>query len=283
MLTELNLSEKVVLITGCSSGIGLAAALELRERGYVVVPTARHATDVERLKGWGFRHAFRLDIQDAQSVTKAITTVQSNFGTLLALINNGWSGIPGAIEELPMEALREHFEYVFGTVQLTHGCLPLLRKFDGQSHIIQISSVLGFSPMPFRGCYSAAKAAWEALTVALGMELQHLPANNIGISIIQPGPITTWFRQNSLVNFNRFLSPTNTPYQKCYKRLLSRLDSDKPSAGTLPAEVVVKAILHALGDRPRPYYLITTNTEVMFLVEKFLPNRIKFWLKKGMY
>jgi short-subunit dehydrogenase len=276
------MSEKNVLITGCSSGIGLDAALKLKEKGFAVMPTARKPADVERLREQGFASAFLLDLQQPESVLAARDIIEST-ENLYALVNNAWSGLPGAQEDLSSEALRNQFEYVFGSIQLTHHCLPCLRRYPGKSRLIQVSSVLGFSVLPFRGAYAAAKTAWEVHSAALRMELSHVKGNNVTVSVIQPGPIVTAFRKNSRTAFNRLVTPGRI-YEHCYGQLLRRLDSEAPSPGALPASAVTDAILQALeAGNPRHYYAVTTNTRLMGWIEKGLPSVWKDRLKRNMF
>ena len=276
------MQDRTILITGCSSGIGLDAALTLKDRSYTVIPTARKIADVERLRELGFPRAFLLDIQNRDSIGEAMAHLAPD-ESLHALINNAWSGLPGAQQDLSQEALRDQFDYVFGSIQLTQQCLPLLQRHPGRSHLIQISSVLGFTVLPFRGAYAGAKAAWEAHTEALRMELSHLADNNLAVSVIQPGPIVTAFRRNSREVFNRLVTP-GSQYAHCYKQLLGRLDSEKPSPGALPAAAVTRAILHALQARhPQPRYAVTTNTRLMQVVETVLPTSLKERIKRKMF
>jgi NAD(P)-dependent dehydrogenase (short-subunit alcohol dehydrogenase family) len=155
---------KSILITGCSSGIGLCVAQGLKQRGYRVFATARKAEDVAMLEQQGLE-SLRLDLADSTSIEAALAAVlERTGGTLDALFNNGAYGQPGAVEDLRREVLREQFETnLFGTHELTCRVLPVMRR-QGHGRIIHNSSVLGLIALPFRGAYNSSKYALEGLT-----------------------------------------------------------------------------------------------------------------------
>ncbi|MDH5446633.1 MAG: SDR family NAD(P)-dependent oxidoreductase, partial [Gammaproteobacteria bacterium] len=160
-----------VLITGCSSGIGLCVAEGLKARGYRVFATARKSTDVAHLKEKGFE-SFVLDLNDSLSISNAVKNILAlTNGKLDALFNNGAYAQPGAIEDLNRDLLRQQFETnLFGWLELTNLILPVMRQ-QGHGRIIQNSSVLGLVSMPYRGAYNASKFALEGLTDTLRLEL----------------------------------------------------------------------------------------------------------------
>ena len=188
-------SDKSVLITGCSSGIGLCVAKGLRARGYQVFATTRKKEDVAMLKELGL-NSLQLDLDDSISIQNAVKQVlHETGGTLYALFNNGAYGQAGAVEDLTRDTLRAQFESnLFGWLELTNAVLPVMRK-QGYGRIIQNSSVLGLVAMPFRGAYNASKYALEGLTDTLRQEVTHT-SENIHISLIEPGPIESQFRAN---------------------------------------------------------------------------------------
>ena len=194
-----NNNKTSILITGCSSGIGLHAALTLNARGYQVFATARKPEDVEMLKAKGL-NAIPLDLTDSESIAQAISIVlEQTSGQLDFLFNNGAYGQPGALEDLPTNALKTQFESnVFGWHELTRQIIPVMRT-QGHGRIIQCSSVLGFVSMAYRGAYNASKYALEGLTDTLRLEVKD---GNIDVILIQPGPINTQFRANALKAFN---------------------------------------------------------------------------------
>ena len=155
---------KSILITGCSSGIGAAAARALHARGWRVFATAREADDVARLKAEGLE-SLVLDLDDSASIGAAVTEVlERSGGRLDALFNNGGFGQVGAVEDLTRDALRAQFETnLFGWVELTNRVIPVMRR-QGSGRIVMNSSVLGYAAFPYRGAYNAVKFALEGIT-----------------------------------------------------------------------------------------------------------------------
>lgn len=152
---------RTLLITGCSSGIGLAAARTLHARGWRVFATCRKTEDVSRLEAEGLE-SLRLDLDDSASIRAAVEAVLARTGGGLdALFNNGGYGQTGAVEDLPRQALREQFETnLFGWVELTNLVIPAMRR-QGHGRIVMNSSVLGLAALPYRGAYVAAKFPWR--------------------------------------------------------------------------------------------------------------------------
>ena len=265
-----------ILITGCSTGIGFDAALTLKEQGFDVYATARKAQDVERLRELGL-NAKLLDLTDERSIRNAVFWVlEQTGGTLHALFNNGAYGQPGAIEDLPTEALRAQFETnLFGWHELTQLVIPVMRK-QGFGRIIQCSSVLGLVAMPFRGAYNAAKFALEGYTDTLRLELV---GTDIQVSLIEPGPIATEFRANALEKFKQYINIEESNYKALYQPQIDRLASKQNStAFTLPSSAVTNKLLHALTARKakRRYY-VTVPTYLMAWFKRLLPVS---WLDK---
>ncbi|GAB3479974.1 SDR family NAD(P)-dependent oxidoreductase [Marinomonas epiphytica] len=261
-----------VLITGCSSGIGLEAAKLLQERNFLVVASCRKAEDVERLKLEGLKHVVRLDLADAESIKQGLAdTLEITQGSLFALFNNGAYGQPGAVEDLPVQALREQFESnFFGTHDLTVQVLALMRK-QGYGRIVNNSSVLGLVAAPFRGAYNASKFALEGLTDTLRLELADTP---IKVSLIEPGPIESRFRANALVALRENIDIEKSRHQQGYQEAIERLSKEGPaSSQTLPASAVVKKLIHALeSPSPKPRYYVTLPTYGAGIMRRLLPT-----------
>ena len=268
------MTTRSVLITGCSSGIGLDAAHALRMRGWNVFAACRAETDCKRLRLEGFRSP-RLDYCDSESIKATLDQVLTEtHGTLDALFNNGAYGLPGAVEDLPTEALREIFEAnLFGWHELIRAVIPVMR---GQEYgrIVQCSSVLGFIPMRWRAAYVATKYALEGYTDTLRIELR---GTSIRVSLIEPGPITTKFRVNSIPHFERWIDWKNSPHTKDYEqRLTPRLYASEstPDPFELPPAAVSEKLLHALESRrPRPRYHVTKVTHFAGMMRRLLPTR----------
>jgi len=267
--------KKSILITGCSSGIGLCTAQGLQARGYRVFATARRRDDVQRLKDLGLT-SYYLDLTDSGSIKNAVRAVlQETNGTLYALFNNGAYGQPGAVEDLSREVLRDQFETnLFGWHELTSTVIPVMRR-QGYGRIIQNSSILGLVAMPYRGAYNASKFALEGLSDTLRLELK-LTSNNIHVSLIEPGPILTPFRQKSLQVLTRNIDVENSIHRKLYERTIERLGKEGPAVPfTLPPEAVLKRVIHALeSPRPKYRYYVTFPTYLFSFLRRILPQRI---------
>ncbi len=267
---------QTILITGCSSGIGEHAAHALQARGHTVFASARQAADVARLQASGLT-AVQLDMDDSASINRAVDTVlEHSHGRLDALFNNAGYGLTGAVEDISRQALREQFETnVLGAHELTCRVLPVMRD-QGYGRIIQCSSVLGFVVMPFRGAYCASKFALEALSDALRQELR---GSGIQVSIIEPGPILTQFRANSLRAFRQAIDIERSPHQHRYRETLQRLDTPGPAVPfTLQPEAVTRKLIHALeSPRPKARYYVTVPTYLFAGLRRILPSR---WLDR---
>ncbi|MCH2165862.1 MAG: SDR family NAD(P)-dependent oxidoreductase [Marinovum sp.] len=267
-----------ILITGCSSGIGYDAAHGLRAAGWRVFASCRKAEDCERLIAEGFESP-RIDYSDEDSIKSGLAEVLSaTGGTLDALFNNGAFAVPGAVEDLPRDALRTIYEAnVFGWHELITRVLPIMRA-QGYGRIVQNSSVLGFVALPWRGAYNSTKFAIEGLTDTLRVEMAN---TNIHIILIEPGPVTSQIRQNSIPQFERFVNWQASPRKEQYERqLLKRLYEDNgPDTFELPASAVTKKLLHALtSPRPKPRYFVTTPTYMMAFLRRVLPTRALDWV-----
>lgn len=267
---------KTVLITGCSSGIGLDAAQYLTLRGWRVLATCRQPGDVDRLRQQGF-DSFVLDLADESSVADAVDHALS-LGPVHALVNNGAFALPGAVEDLPRDGLRAIFETnLFGTHDLTSRLIPHFRQ-NNQGHIVNISSVLGLVGIPWRGAYVATKFALEGLSDVLRIELANSP---IKVTLIEPGPIATKIRLNSIPHFECWIDWQNSPRRDQYQAtLLKRLyePAAKKDKYELPPRAVSEKLAFALdAARPRPRYYVTRPTHLAGLGRRLLSTRALDW------
>jgi short-subunit dehydrogenase len=262
---------KSVLITGCSTGIGLCIALGLQKKGYRVFPTVRSTNDLKNLQDLGFE-ALQLDLSSSESIKAAVFKLFEKTDSLYALINNGAYGQAGALEDISREAMDKQFQTnVFGWHELTNLILPKMRNLDS-GRMIYISSVLGFVAMPFRGPYIASKFAIEGLVATLRLELSN---TNIKFSIIQPGPIESKFRQNAYKAFKENVDSSNSHYLDQYQLMIKRLKSGKNVKFTLPPEAVLKSALHALeSSSPKNYYRVTFPTKLFAFLGNILPSKL---------
>jgi len=271
------MAPKSILITGCSSGIGLDAARGLRARGWRVFATCRKQTDCDRLTAEGLE-SFPLDYDDESSIAAAVAEVRTRTGgTLDALFNNGAFACPGAVEDLPRAALRAIFETnLFGCHDLTRQVIPIMRA-QGHGRIVNCSSVLGLVGIKWRGAYVATKFAMEGLTDVLRLEMADTP---IRIILIEPGPIGTRIRVNAIPHFERWIDWQNSARREQYTALRARLyESRGPDAFELPAAAVTAKLIRAL-DAPRPAarYFVTTPTYISATLRRVLPTWALDWV-----
>ncbi|NCQ23024.1 MAG: short-chain dehydrogenase [Rhodobacteraceae bacterium CG17_big_fil_post_rev_8_21_14_2_50_63_15] len=272
------MSERTILITGCSSGIGYDAAHGLRARGWRVFAACRQEADCERLRGEGFESP-RIDYADEASIAQAVTEVnEATSGRLDALFNNGAYACPALVEDLPRGALREIFETnVFGWHDLTRQVIPLMRA-QGHGRIVQCSSVLGLVALGWRGAYVSTKFAIEGLTDTLRIEMR---GTGIAVSLIEPGPVRTKIRENARAPFERWIDWEKSPRMADYRdKLRPRLygEYSKDRFELLP-EAVTNKLIHALeSPRPRARYYVTTPTYLMGALRRLLPTRALDWV-----
>jgi len=268
------MTQRTILITGCSSGIGLDAAQTLAKRNWRVFATCRQEKDCERLRQAGLE-SFVLDYSNSASVSDgANQALELSGGKLDALFNNGAYAIPGLVEDLPRGALRAIFETnLFGQFELINLLLPSMRE-NGHGRIINCSSVLGFAAMPYRGAYNATKFAMEGLTDTLRLELNDSP---LEVILIEPGPINTQIRENSILPFEQWVDWEKSAQRERYEnQLRPRLyhPSEKKDRFELPPGAVTEKLIHALeSPRPKPRYHITTPTRIAGILKRLLSTR----------
>lgn len=271
------MTSKILLITGCSSGIGYDAARGMRERGWRVFASCRRAEDCERLIAEGFESP-RIDYQDSSSIEAGFAEMlEATGGRCDAIFNNGAFACPGAVEDLPTEALRQIFEAnFFGWHTLSRLAIPVMRQ-QGSGRIVQNSSVLGLIALQWRGAYVSTKFALEGLTDTLRIEMK---GTGIEVILIEPGPVTSLIRQNSIPHFERWIDVESSPRRERYAALRHRLyDERGPDTFELPASAVTRKLAHALeSPRPKPRYYVTTPTYAMGTLKRILPTRLLDWV-----
>ncbi len=262
-----------ILITGCSSGIGLCVARGLAARGHRVIASCRRAEDVVRLRDEGLT-CIRLDLNDPASIESAVTeALELTDGRIDALFNNGAYGLAGAVEDLSRDALRAQFETnVLGWQELTNRLIPGMRA-RGHGRIIQNSSVLGFVALPYRGAYVASKFAIEGLSDTLRLELA---GSGISVSLIEPGPIESRFRENAERAFRRWIDREHSAHARAYDAMEARLQKKGHATRfTLPPEAVLDKVIHALeSPRPKPRYYVTFPTYLFGYLKRILSTRM---------
>lgn len=260
---------KSILITGASTGIGYHCAKILHKKGWQVIASCRSLADVSRLQAEGLT-CIQLDVKDSDSIHKAVEeTLTLTNDNLYALFNNAGYGQPGAVEDLTRKALRAQFETnFFGLCELTNAVLPIMHR-QGYGRIIQNSSILGFAAMPMRGAYNASKFAIEGITDTLRLELK---GSNIFVSLIEPGPILSDFRQNALKQLQDNIDYSKSRFGFQYVAASHRLGKKGPAVRfTLGPEAVCKKLEHALtSSKPKARYYVTFPTYLLGYLKRFL-------------
>jgi len=274
-----------VLITGCSSGIGAAAARILASRGWTVIPTARKPDHMDRLREMGLCPV-HLDLSTPESVVHAARrALEIAGGRLGAIVNNAGYGQPGAMEDLDREMLRRQFEVnLFGLMELTNFFIPHFIR-QGFGRVVNVSSMVGRIALPFMGAYSASKFALEAVSDAMRVELN---GSGVAVSLIEPGPIATRFGGNARYHLEGLLGKSDSRFLNFYQRF-ARSHDEQPARSLfrLPPEAVARKIVHALESRrPRTRYPVTIPAHLGLALRRLLPDRlldrlmILYWRRK---
>ena len=262
-----------ILITGCSSGIGLQTALTLKENNYKVYASARKEKDVEMLRNLGFE-TFQIDVRNKKDITNALKTIIKNDLKLDAIFNNAGFGQPGAVEDLSVDVLKKQFDTnFFGLHEVTLQAMSLFRK-QGFGKIIQHSSVFGIISLKYRGAYNASKYAIEGITDTLRQEVL---GSNIFISTINTGPVTSKFRENALKKFNKNIDIENSYFSEIYKKeLKARLETTEDKAPfNLPESSVANVVLKIMKtQKPKPRYYVTKATYILGFLKRVLSTSL---------
>jgi NAD(P)-dependent dehydrogenase (short-subunit alcohol dehydrogenase family) len=259
-----------ILITGCSTGIGFAAARDLKARGWRVLATARKPDDLARLSSMGLE-ALPLELADPASIAACVTrALELTEGHLGALFSNAAYGQVGAVEDLEPQILRDQFEVnFFGLHDLTRRVIPSMRK-NRAGRIVQCSSILGLMAAPYRGAYCASKFALEALTDAMRLELH---GTGIHVSLIEPGPVRTQFLPTALAIFRQSVDIENSPHAAAYKKRLAGMAAGGKTTFKVEPEAVVQRLIHAVeSQRPKPRYFVTIPTFGANILKRALPT-----------
>jgi NAD(P)-dependent dehydrogenase (short-subunit alcohol dehydrogenase family) len=266
---------RTIIVTGASSGIGAYCARALAAEGWCVFATARKPQDIERLEQDGLE-AFYLDYREPTSIEALVAAVlERTGGRLDALYNNGAHAQPGAVEDLPVAALREQFEAnLFGWHDLTRRIVPVMRA-QGHGRIVHCSSILGLTPVKWRGAYVASKHALEGLMLCLRAELA---GSGIHVSLIEPGPIESKIAPNGLDWFLKNIDHENSVHREAYQAQLARMrGGGSKSRLKLKPDAVHAVLRHALlSERPRPHYVVTVPAKVGVLLKRLLPASLLY-------
>jgi NAD(P)-dependent dehydrogenase (short-subunit alcohol dehydrogenase family) len=266
---------QVILLTGCSTGIGRATAIEAARRGHRVFASARRREDIADLTAKGME-TLTLDVTDTASVAEAVKTTLGLAGRIDALVNNAGYGQYGAVEDISADEWREQFEVnVFGTLAVLRAVLPAMRSVRGGT-IVNVSSVAGKVTVPFAGAYSASKHALESISDALRVELAPW---RIRVVVVEPGPIATRFGERTREATARILT-TPGPYSGFYENA-ERASEKEFQRGKRKPEAVARVIVRAIeSKRPRTRYRVAPLARILvplkgITTDRFLDRRMK--------
>lgn len=263
---------KVVLVTGCSSGIGRATALRLQQAGWVVVATARRVESIRDLAQAGC-HTLALDVTDDASMEQAVRTIEAEHGAVGVLVNNAGYSESGPVEEVSGERLRRQFETnVFGVHRLVQLVLPGMRA-QGWGKIVNLSSMGGRLTFPGGGAYHASKYALEALSDALRFEVKGF---GIDVVLIEPGLIRTGFSEAAVGGMSEALAKPG-PYE-AFNQAVARATKEAYEKGVFSRlgggpDDVARAIERALrARRPKARYPVTASARALLMQRAMLPD-----------
>jgi len=262
--------ETNIVITGCSTGIGLECAKYLKDRYIKVYPTARDPKDVEMLQSIGFEHAMQLDVRVPEDIKSVINSVIKIDGNIDVWFNNAGYGQVGAIEDMPTEVLREQYETnVFGLHECTRQILAVMRT-QRFGKIIQHSSVLGIVSLFGRGAYNSSKYAVEGLTDTLRLELA---GTNIYPVLLNTGPITSKFRETAIKKLAENIDISNSIHKDRYQR---SIDGNAKSVPFNQEAITVAEVVHkiVLDDHPSPRYYIAKATYILGYLKRVLSSSL---------
>jgi NAD(P)-dependent dehydrogenase (short-subunit alcohol dehydrogenase family) len=269
------MKRQVVLVTGCSSGIGRATAVEAAERGHQVFASARRLEDVADLASLGME-TLALDVTDEASVTEGVAAVRGRAGRIDALVNNAGYGQYGAVEDVSLSEWRRQFEVnVFGALAVLRAVLPAMRE-TRRGTIVNVSSIAGKVTIPFAGPYCASKHALEAISDALRVEVAPW---KIRVVVVEPGPIGTRFGERTREATARILA-TPGPYSSFYANA-ERASEKEFQRGKRGPEVVARVIVRAIeSPHPRTRYRVAPLAKILVPLkgltsDRFLDRRMK--------
>ncbi len=270
-------AEKIIVITGASTGIGRACAMHLDQLGFSVFAGVRRDADSAALRSAASDRLtpLRIDVTDAGSIVAARAQVEAAAAGrgMHGLVNNAGVGVGGPLEFVPLDDLRRQLEVnVIGQVAVTQAFLPMLRQARGR--IVYIGSIAGRMATPFIAPYAASKFALEAISDALRVELRPW---GIGVAIVEPGSIATPIWEKAKDTTKQVSDDLSPEGHELYGAAVSSLrevmaDFEKRA---IPAERVAKAVAHALlSKRPKTRYLVGTDARIQAALAAVVPDRI---------
>ncbi len=262
------MKQKVILVTGASSGIGYDTALALAAKGHRVYAAARRVELMEPLKTNGIVPV-RMDVTDEQSMTDGVKYVLGKEGRIDVLVNNAGYGYFGAVENVSMEEARRQLEVnVFGLARLCQLVLPTMRQ-QGNGRIINTSSIAGKIVLPFGGWYNVSKFSVEALSDALRMEVKPF---GIDVVMVEPGGIKTDWGIIAARHLKE--SSVDTPYEADGCRFADVMHYGYSSNLLSSLRVITRAILRAVGSRhPKARYRTGRASHLLVSLHSIMPTR----------
>ena len=263
---------KRILLTGASSGIGLAIAKLLVQEGHEVWGTSRN---LERIPNMPRLHPIRLDLGDQLSIESAFKAAIAEAGYLDVLINNAGAGHFGAAERLPLETITSQFQIlVLGQIQLMQLALQHMRP-RGEGLIINVTSLASRLPVPFMAAYNSAKAALASFTMSIQLELAH---PRLRIVDLQPGDIRTEFNQSVIVSEN--VDGADAKIARTWE-VVERNMKNAPGPEMVALQVL--KLIQAIEPSPRVTVGNTFESKIAPLIFRFLPQRVRLWGLKKYY
>jgi short-subunit dehydrogenase len=267
-----------VVVTGASTGIGEACALELDRRGYRVFAGVRSEAAAESLRAKASARLLpvMIEVTDSVSIAAAAEMIRTAVGDvgLAGLVNNAGIVVSGPLEYLPIDDLRRQLEVnVIGQVAVAQAMLPLLRI--GRGRIVNIGSISGFVTGPYMGPYSMSKFAWEAATNALRLELR---GSGVKASIIEPASVKTPIWDKAIAAAEEKAARATPEAERLYRADMEQMHraSLKMRDTGMPVECVVRAVMHALtARRPKTRYPVGVQTRLASFFFRFLPDALR--------
>ncbi|MGL2818939.1 SDR family oxidoreductase [Helicobacter pylori] len=256
-------SQKVAIITGASSGIGLECALMLLDQGYKVYALSRHATLCVALNH-ALCESIDIDVSDSNALKEVFLNISTTEDHCDVLINSAGYGVFGSVEDTPIDEVKKQFGVnFFALCEVVQFCLPLLKN-KPHSKIFNLSSIAGRVSMLFLGHYSASKHALEAYSDALRLELKPF---NIQVCLIEPGPVKSNWEKTAFENDERKdslyaleVNAAKTFYASVYEKALSA------------KAVAQKIVFLSMSQKIKARYLIGLKTQLLLVLYRILPS-----------
>ncbi|MDP9489943.1 MAG: SDR family oxidoreductase [Thermoproteota archaeon] len=275
-------SKRTVLVTGCSSGIGLATCHVLSRNNFMTYGTVRNLSKAKKIQDLINREnlslkILRLDVNDNQSIKIAVKKILTDTGRIDVLINNAGYGMFGPVEEITTQEVKKQFETnFFGTIRLIKAIVPIMRK-QGNGTIVNISSMVGRFGVPLNSAYVSSKFAVEGLSESISFELEEF---GIRVIVIEPGVVKSDFFHNVKVKGMNLESP----YHELMERRVNFLDKAMKNSLTSSYDVA-DTILEALNSKdPKFRYVIGNDATNSLRMRNSLSDR-KFmeWIRAGIF